>query len=79
MLSKYKYTIIILLTQRDVKLSYEIQFLHKLRHILLFCPALLEVLFTLNILYGFVSFIFPDYYFPQKLCQQKVCSGFQIN
>jgi len=32
----------------------------------------LEVLSTLNILYEFVSFIFSDYYFLQKLCQQSL-------
>ena len=72
MLSKYKYTIIILLFQRDIKLSYEIQFLYKFKHIFIICPALLEVLSILNILYEFVSFIFSDYYFLQNLCQQSL-------
>ena len=69
-LSKYNYIIIILLFERDVKLSCNIQFLYKLKHIIY--SALLEVLSILNILYGFTSFIFPGYYFPQKLCQQSL-------
>ena len=51
-------------------MSCNIQFLYKLRHII--CFALVEVLSILNILYGFASFIFPGYYFPQKLCRRSL-------
>jgi len=40
--------------------------------IFIICLALVEVSSILNILYRFASFIFPGYYFPQKLCRRSL-------
>jgi len=65
-LSKYKYTIIIIFFKEMLSYLVKSNFYISL-DIFISCSILLEILSILNILYEFASFIFPGYYFPQKL------------